>query len=199
MYNIKHKQVEKKETAISVSFPLNAMPRHAKCKKELSCFIDRAPSRYQLPISSHLFYIAPRTTRHHVLPPSPAVSLQHGDQQDKNNNEDDDGDHLLALARGARDLADLAAGAVEAALVAVDGAVHVVEHGDVLVELVADPHRELALPRDADPELVQLLVLLVQDLLVVRVDLRVGHAVRLVPVPHAPVVRVISVPAAAPE
>lgn len=79
---------------------------------------------------------------------------------------------------------------------AVDGGVDVVEHGHVLVELVADLHAELALARDAGPQRVQLRVLLVQDLLVVRVDLRVRHLPRRVPVPRPPVLRVVPVPAA---
>ena len=102
-------------------------------------------------------------------------SLRDGNQQDEDDDQDDDGHHLLALTGGTGDAADLTPGAVEAALVTVDNALVVAEHGDLVVELVADLHAQLALAADAGAEGVKLGVLVGHDLLVVRVDLHVGH------------------------
>lgn len=50
---------------------------------------------------------------------------------------------------------------------------HLVQHGNVAVELVADLHTQLPLPTDALPEPVEVLILLGEDLGVVLVDLLV--------------------------
>ena len=46
----------------------------------------------------------------------------------------------------------------------VGGALHLVEHGNVGIELVADLHAELALAADGLAQTVELLVLLLEDL-----------------------------------
>lgn len=78
----------------------------------------------------------------------------------------------------------------------VHGDIDVVQHGDVVVQLVADLHAQLALARYAGAQPVELLVLLLQDPLVVRVDLHVVQLARLIPVPHRVVRRVVAVAAA---
>lgn len=100
-------------------------------------------------------------------------SLQHRNQQHQDDNKHDDGNHLLALPRGTRDPPDLSAGAVEARGVAVDEGLLVLEECDLVVELVADLHAQLALAADGLAQAVELVVLLAQDPAVVRVHLHV--------------------------
>lgn len=128
-----------------------------------------------------------------LTPTTPVRSLQHRNEQHQDDNQDDDGNHLLALAGGARDPAHLAARAVEARGVAVDEGLLVLEQGDLAVELVADLHAQLALAADGLAQAVELVVLLAQDAAVVRVHLDVvGEALGRVAVALGPV-RVVAV------
>lgn len=109
-------------------------------------------------------------------------SLQNSNEQDEDDDEDNYGGDLLVVVGAAGDTAEGSRGAVETGLVAVDGGVDVVEHGDVAVELVANLQAELALAADGGAEAVEVLVLLVEDLGVVVVDLLVGEGLGLIAV-----------------
>lgn len=58
-------------------------------------------------------------------------------------------------------------------------ALALVQHDDLLIQLVAYPHRQLPLSGDGRSQRIELRVLLGQDLFVVCVNLRVGEAVGL--------------------
>lgn len=80
---------------------------------------------------------------------------------------------MLVIRRRASDFAHLRARTVQPALVAVNEGLLVLEHGDVVVELVANLHAQLALPRNGRAQPVELLVLVGEDLAVVGVNLLV--------------------------
>lgn len=103
----------------------------------------------------------------------PLRSLQDRNQQHQDDNKHDNSNHLLALPSGPRDPPDLPARALEPRGVPVDEGLLVLEHGDLVVELVADLHAQLALAADGLAQAVELVVLLAQDAAVVRVHLHV--------------------------
>lgn len=67
----------------------------------------------------------------------------------------------------------------------VGSAFHLVEHGDVGIELVTNLHAELTLATNRLAQTVELLVLLLEDLRMILVQLLVVHLAGLVAVPHA--------------
>lgn len=108
-------------------------------------------------------------------------SLQNNNQQHQHNNQHHNRPHLppLPAARGIpRHPAHLPPGPLQRAQLAVGGALALVQHQHVLVELVADAQRQLALPLDRRAQRIQLRVLVGQDLSVVGVDLGVGQILR---------------------
>lgn len=154
-----------------------------ECNRELS-LIARDVRARQSPLLSLLFVVVGQLSL-----------FQDGNQQDQNNNQDNNSNHLFALPRGPRDPVDLPLGPIKPALVAIDRDINIIKHGDLVVQLVPDLHAQLALARYARAEAVELLVLLLEHALVVRMDLHVAHAARLVVVAHR-VVRVVAVPVA---
>lgn len=116
--------------------------------------------------------------------------FQDGNEEDEDDDEGENGGDLLVVAGGPGDLVDGPVGAVEARLVPVRGALDVVEHGDVGVELIADLHAQLTLPADGLAQAVEVLVLLLEDVGVVLVQLLVVHPAGLVAVAGGGVVAV---------
>jgi len=104
-----------------------------------------------------------------------SLLLSHRNENNQHQNQDGNNDQAPMLPGGPSHAVEPAPRAIQRALMAVDALVHLVQHQRVLVELVADRDRDVALPRDRLAQRLQLRVLVPQHRLVVRVDLRVAE------------------------
>lgn len=100
-------------------------------------------------------------------------SFQDDDQHDQNKDQNDNGSHLLVIPRLPRKRAQVPPRLIKRGLMPIDMSIDLVQHLDMLVQLIANLDTQLPLPPDALAQPIQSLVLLRNHLLVVLVDLHI--------------------------
>lgn len=98
------------------------------------------------------------------LASSTSRSFQDCDQEDENNNQYNNGGHLLVLAGAPRHLAEGIPRTIQTTLVTVCNGLDLVQHGNMAIQLVAYLHAELTLAADGLAQVVELRVLVAEDL-----------------------------------